>query len=144
MLLTKRLEPQHWEALQTMWRERGASCGSVSVRWMRNGYQFNPWWHDQSKTGGDPAVRHPALRKPPRFQPRAPPSATPEGEQQGQEQEDGRDRGGMVVMEIRDPSLAGEAALSVLAPLAEIVLEQREALLADRIGQGRRKGRPGG
>lgn len=87
------------------------------------------------ETGGDPSIRHPALRRPPRFQPRA------TNAEEGQEGE--RDRGGMIVMEVKDPALAAEAALSVLAPLADIVLEQRAALMADRIGQGRRRGPAG-
>lgn len=64
-------------------------------------------------------------------------------QQQPPPEDEGKDRGGMIVMEVKDPNLAGEAALSVLAPLAEIVLEQRAALMADRIGQGRRKGQGG-
>lgn len=81
-------------------------------------------------TGGNDSIRHPALRRPPRFQPR-----TTDDEQK----EHGDDRGGMVVMDVKDPALAAEAAMSVLAPLAEMVLEQRVALMADRIGQGRRR-----
>lgn len=82
-------------------------------------------------TGGNDSIRHPALRRPPRFQAR-----TTNDEQK----EQGDDRGGMIVMEVKDPALAAEAALSVLAPLAEMVLERRVALMADRIGQGRRRG----
>lgn len=104
-------------------------------------------------TGGDPSIRHPALRRPPRFQPRTPTPTTTtaanddesQGQQEGDNDDgDGGDRGGMIVMEVKDPALAGEAALSVLAPLAEIVLEQRVALMADRIGQGRRRPPQGG
>lgn len=97
------------------------------------------------RTGGDDSIRHPALRKPARFQPRTTPTSTADAEQGQQQQqvEESKDRGGMIVMELKDPNLAAEVALSVLAPLAEIVLEQREALVADKIGQGRRKGPAG-
>lgn len=79
-----------------------------------------------------------------RFQPRTTPTTPAGAKQEQQQQEDqSKDRGGMIVMEVKDPSLAAEVALSVLAPLAEIVLEQREALMADKIGQGRRKGPAG-
>lgn len=96
----------------------------------------------RTHTGGDPSIRHPALRKAARFQP-CTVTANDQQVQQQQQEDEGKDRGGIIVMEVKDPNLAGEATLSVLAPLAEIVLEQREALMADRIGLGRRKGQGG-